>query len=197
MTAATTSREHVTIPVISIYIYFQSECRQKPADLDLQWFWNRINSVPAGQGLITNSYFYSKQQRVKYKSSPMLWYLPQTRVPCVFLNLQTSVQISLSLRILVSLWIIFTPDRRQLKTPILSRNVDQKSIKTVFSKTLFLSNFDPRSSIVDNVFDCRLLGVILSIGELYHKWSFWAFFHKKTCLMGLQPGRAWSLGLRA
>ena len=47
--------------------------------------------------------------------------------------------------------------------PILSRNVDQKSIETVFSiaicrhtgdkwelKTLFLSIFDPRSSILDN-----------------------------------------------
>ena len=52
--------------------------------------------------------------------------------------------------------------------PILSRKVDQKSIETVFliaichhtgdkweSKTLFLWIFDPRSSIVDNVFDCR------------------------------------------
>ena len=66
----------------------------------------------------------------------------------------------------------FIPGRRQSKTPILSRNVDQKSIETVFSiaisrhtgdkwesKTLFLSIFDPRSSIDDNVFDCRLPGV--------------------------------------
>ena len=65
-----------------------------------------------------------------------------------------------------------TPGRRQSKTPILSRNVDQKSIETVFliaicrqtgdkweSKTLFLSIFDLRLSIVDNVFDCRLHGV--------------------------------------
>ena len=70
---------------------------------------------------------------------------------------------------------IYTPGRRQSKTPILSRNVDKKSIETVFSiaicrhtgdkwesKTLFLSIFDPRSSIVDNVFDRRLPGVIYS-----------------------------------
>ena len=57
--------------------------------------------------------------------------------------------------------------------PILSRNVDHKSIETVFliaicrptgdewqSKTMFLSIFYPRSSIVDNVFDCHLPGVI-------------------------------------
>ena len=49
-----------------------------------------------------------------------------------------------------------TPGRWQAKSPILSRNVDQKSIETVFliaiccptgnkwqSKTLFLSIFDP------------------------------------------------------
>ena len=60
----------------------------------------------------------------------------------------------------------------QSKTPILSSNVDQKSIETVFSiaicrhtgdkwesKTLFLSIFDPRLSIVENVIDCRLPGV--------------------------------------
>ena len=73
-------------------------------------------------------------------------------------------------------WSIITPDRRQSKTSILSRNVDQKSIATVFSiaicrpigdkwqsKTLFLSFFDPRSSIVDNVFDCHLPGVIMTL----------------------------------
>ena len=71
---------------------------------------------------------------------------------------------------------IITPDRRQWKTPILSRTVDQKSIETVFliaicrrtgdkwpSKTLFLSIFDRCSSIVDSVFDCRLPGVIIVI----------------------------------
>ena len=70
-----------------------------------------------------------------------------------------------------------TPGRRQSKTPILLRNVDQKSLETEFpiairrhtsvkwqSITLFLSIFDPRSSIVDSVFDCRLPGVI----KFYH-----------------------------
>ena len=70
----------------------------------------------------------------------------------------------------------FTPGRRQSKTPILSRNVDQKSLETEFSiafcrqcgdkwqsKTLFLSIFDPCSSIVDSVFDCHLPGVNLCI----------------------------------
>ena len=68
---------------------------------------------------------------------------------------------------------INTPGRRQSKTSILSRNIDQKSIETVFSiaicrptgdkrqsKTLFISIINLRSSIVDNVFDCRLPGVI-------------------------------------
>ena len=66
--------------------------------------------------------------------------------------------------------------RWQLKTPILSRNVDKKSIETVFliaicrptgdkwqSKTLFLSIFDPHYSIVDNVVDCRLPGVVQNL----------------------------------
>ena len=65
-----------------------------------------------------------------------------------------------------------TPGRRQSKTPILSRNVDQTLLETEFliaichhtgdkwqSKTLFLSIFDARSSIVDGIFDCRLSGV--------------------------------------
>ena len=69
----------------------------------------------------------------------------------------------------------FTPGRWQSKTPILSRNLDQKSIETVFSiaicrhtgdkwqsKTLFLSIVDPCSSIVDSAFDCRLPGVKFS-----------------------------------
>ena len=59
---------------------------------------------------------------------------------------------------------IYTPGRRQSKMPILSRNVDQKTLETEFSiaicrhtgdkwqsKTLFLSIFDPCSSIVDSV----------------------------------------------
>ena len=54
---------------------------------------------------------------------------------------------------------ILTPGRRQSKTPIISRNVDKKiNRNSVFdchlSETLFLSIFDPHSSIVDNVFDC-------------------------------------------
>ena len=51
-----------------------------------------------------------------------------------------------------------TPGRGQSKTPILSRNVDQKSVET-----LFLSIFDPRLSIVDNIFDFRLPGVFKSL----------------------------------
>ena len=65
-----------------------------------------------------------------------------------------------------------TPDRRQSKTLILSTNVDQNLLETEFliaicrptgnkwqPKTLFLAIFDPRSSIVKSVFDCRLSGV--------------------------------------
>ena len=70
-----------------------------------------------------------------------------------------------------------TLGRQQLKTPIhvLSRNVDQKLIETVFLiaicrptgdnwqlKSLFLSIFDPHLLIVDNVFDCRLPGVSIA-----------------------------------
>ena len=69
---------------------------------------------------------------------------------------------------------IITPGRRQSK--ILSRNVDKKSIETVFLiaiccstgdkwqlKTLFISIFAPHSSIVDSVFDCHLPGVIIGL----------------------------------
>ena len=58
--------------------------------------------------------------------------------------------------------------------PILSRNVDKNLLETKFliaicrhtgdkwqSKTLFLSIFDPRLSIVDSIFDCRLPGVFM------------------------------------
>ena len=64
-----------------------------------------------------------------------------------------------------------TPDRRQSKTLIQSTNVDQKSLEPWFSiaicrttgekwqsQTLFLAIFDPRLSIVESVFDCRLPG---------------------------------------
>ena len=66
-----------------------------------------------------------------------------------------------------------TPGRRQSKLPILSRNVNKKSLEIEFSidicrtggkwqsKTLFLSIFDPHSSIVDSIFDCHLPGVEL------------------------------------
>ena len=59
------------------------------------------------------------------------------------------------------------------KTLILSRTVDQKSLRQCFrlqvvaplttngSHTLFLSIFYPRSSIIKSVFDCRLPGVCL------------------------------------
>ena len=56
--------------------------------------------------------------------------------------------------------------------PILSRNIDQKSLETELliaicrhsddkwqSKTLFILIFDPRSSIVDSLFDWCLPGV--------------------------------------
>ena len=70
--------------------------------------------------------------------------------------------------------IILTPDRRQSKTLILFRNVDKKLLETEFlmgicrqsgdkwqSKTLFQAFFDPHSSIVKSVFNCRLSDVIL------------------------------------
>ena len=69
-----------------------------------------------------------------------------------------------------SLGNIFSPGRRQSKTPILTRNVESKIDKNIVFdchlsqmaiKTLFLSIFDPRSSIVDSVFDWRLPGMIL------------------------------------
>ena len=63
--------------------------------------------------------------------------------------------------------------------PILSRNVDQESLETEFSiaichhtgdkwesKALFLLIFDPCSSMVDSVFDCRLTDVILKFEVL-------------------------------
>ena len=69
-----------------------------------------------------------------------------------------------------------TPGRRQSKTLILATNVDQKSLETEFSivicrptgdkwqsKTMFISIFDPLSSSVKSVFDCRLPVVDLSL----------------------------------
>ena len=48
-----------------------------------------------------------------------------------------------------------TLERRQLKTLIVSTNIDWK--------ILFLEIFDPRSSIVKSVLDCRLSGVNMSV----------------------------------
>ena len=69
---------------------------------------------------------------------------------------------------------VFTPGRQQSKTLILEMNVDKKLLEKEFSiaicrligdkwqwKTLFLSIFDPRLSMVKSVFDCRLPGVVL------------------------------------
>ena len=78
-----------------------------------------------------------------------------------------------NLNILIEMIVIRT-GRQQPKTLILSTNVDQKSLETVFSiamcrptgdkwqsKTLFLAFFYPRSSIVKGVLDCRLPGVVM------------------------------------
>ena len=75
---------------------------------------------------------------------------------------------------------LITPDRRQSKTLILSTNVDQKSLETEFSVTicrptgdkwqsitLFVAIFDPRSSIVKSVFDCRLSGVLTHTHDIF------------------------------
>ena len=76
---------------------------------------------------------------------------------------------------------LFTSDRRQSKTLIISTNVSQKSLETEFSnaiccstvdkwqtKTLFLTILEPRSSIVKSVFDCRLSGVLFPILSIHH-----------------------------
>ena len=70
-----------------------------------------------------------------------------------------------------------TPGRRQSQILMLSTNVDQKSLETEFRlpfvarlathskrKHCNLAIFDPRSSIVQRVFDCRLPGMDLEIG---------------------------------
>ena len=67
-----------------------------------------------------------------------------------------------------------TPGRRQSKTLILSTNVDKKIVRNrVFHchlspnwrqmaiENTVSSDFDPRSSIVQSVFDCRLTGVFM------------------------------------
>ena len=53
---------------------------------------------------------------------------------------------------------VLSPGRRQSKMPILSRNVDKKSIETVFSIAICC----PTGPIVEYVFDCHLPGVVLA-----------------------------------
>ena len=73
-----------------------------------------------------------------------------------------------------------TLDRRQSKTLILSTNVDTKSLETEISivicrptgdkcqsKNTVYSIFDPRSSIVKNVFDCHLSGVLTHTHDIF------------------------------
>ena len=80
--------------------------------------------------------------------------------------------VSLSIKLAIRCYDGSSPGRRQSKTMILSTNVDHKSLETEFSiaicrpigdkwqsKTLLLAIFEPRSSIVKSVFDCRLPGV--------------------------------------
>ena len=62
---------------------------------------------------------------------------------------------------------ILTPHKRQPKTLILSTNVDtcnksfsRNSFRFPLVARLVLASFDPRSSIVKYVFDCRLSGII-------------------------------------
>ena len=64
---------------------------------------------------------------------------------------------------------IITPGRRQSKTPILSRNIDLKSLETEFSIAIWRQMAIENtvsivflSAIVDSVFDCRLPGVIIT-----------------------------------
>ena len=99
-----------------------------------------------------------------------------------------------------------TPGRRQSKTLILSTNVDQKWIETEFSlaicrltgdqwqsKTLFLRIFDPRSSIVKNVFDCRLpcVGLLLTAEEQH----LYRAVQRPCSLVCLNSLHAWKFGM--
>ena len=96
-----------------------------------------------------------------------------TRKPVVVQTLRHCIR-SIRDTVLRSSNVVITLGRRQSKTPILSRSVDQKSLETEFSiaicrhtddkwqsKTLFLSIFDPRSSVVESVFDCHLPGEVM------------------------------------
>ena len=73
----------------------------------------------------------------------------------------------------VGIYLTTTSERRQSKTLILSTNVDIRSLETEIliamcrptddnwqSKTLILAICDPRSSIVQSVFDCQLSDMI-------------------------------------
>ena len=72
-----------------------------------------------------------------------------------------------------------TPDSWQSKMLIISTNIDQKIVinrdfdcqngDKWLSKTLFLAIFDPRSSIVKSIFDCRPSGVILNCDDMYNR----------------------------
>ena len=80
------------------------------------------------------------------------------------------------------------------KALILSKYVDQKSLETEFSiaicrqlatngnRNTVSSNFDPRSSIVESVFDCRISGVLNSMlnsdaRKPMFKWSTNYYYH--------------------
>ena len=73
---------------------------------------------------------------------------------------------------------VFTPDRLQSKTLILSTNIDKKYLATEILiaicrptgnkwqlKTRLLLIFDPRSWIVKSIFGCRLSGVVLLVSD--------------------------------
>ena len=92
-----------------------------------------------------------------------------------------------------------TPGRQQSKRPRLSGNADKKSIETVFLiaichhfgdkwqwKTLFLSIFDPRLSIVDNVFHCRPTRCKQTVvwTHSFLKWN--GFTHSAVCSSGME-----------
>ena len=75
---------------------------------------------------------------------------------------------------------MITPGRRQSKASIQSVNVDKKIVRNrVFDchlspywRQMAIENtvsidFDPRSSIVDSVFDCRLQDVMMSYLDFF------------------------------
>ena len=89
-----------------------------------------------------------------------------------------------------------TPDRWQLKTLIISTNIDLRLLETDFfdcrlspdwrqtaSKTLFLAICDPHSSIIQSVFDCHLSDMIKECVLWYLKWfSHFAIKHSHNIL---------------